>query len=139
MMKNGLLTLLLLTLSNLAWAGFEGTYKCHGSDPYLNSDYKGTIVVTPQNAVYSLTMDYDTGESSVGTGGEYDKNVMFVVFQNKKDLKQVGLEQYQFSDNDTKISGYWVYLGKDKLGREICEKVPDAKAAADAKAADAKT
>jgi hypothetical protein len=48
---------------------------------------------------------------------------MSVVFQDKKDLKHVGLEQYTFSADRKNIQGYWVYLGEDKLGSEVCEKV----------------
>jgi hypothetical protein len=125
-MKYGLSSLLLFAVTQCAWAGFEGHYKCHGNDPYLGKDYTGTITVTPQNAVYQLVMDYDTGEHAFGTGGEYDKTIMFVVFQDQTDKTKIGLEQYQFSDDDNKIAGYWVYLGKDKLGREICDKVKDA-------------
>jgi hypothetical protein len=112
---------------------FTGTYHCKGHDPYLNTDYSGTVVITPQNTVYSLLMTYDTGITEVdrGTGGMYDKTLLSVVFQNEKDLKKVGLEQYHLSDDLTQISGFWVYLGEDKLGTEVCTR--DAKTTAAAK------
>jgi hypothetical protein len=66
-------------------------------------------------------MKYDLdNEVDHGTGGMYDKTLLSVVFQNEKDLKKVGLEQYHLSDDLTQISGFWVYLGQDKLGTEIC-------------------
>lgn len=101
---------------------FVGVYRCHGTDPYLNKDYTGTVKVTQQNTVYRLEMDYDTGEKSIGTGGLYDKYLMSVVFQDTTDPKHIGLEQYHFTPDYKTMSGYWVYLGKDKLGKEICEK-----------------
>jgi hypothetical protein len=121
--KYGLFTLLLG--SSIAWAtsDFEGTYKCKGHDPYINKDYSGTITVTHSNSVYQLEMNYDTGDNAIGTGGQYDPTLMSVVFQDKNNLKHVGLEQYTFSDDKKKIQGYWVYLGADKLGSEVCEKV----------------
>ena len=56
------------------------------------------------------------------TAGLYDNNTLAVVFQDAKDLKKVGLERYSYSEDHKKIQGYWVYLGKDKLGQEVCEK-----------------
>lgn len=85
--------------------------------------YSGTIEVRHTNEVYQLTMNYGTSEESRGTGGQYDSNVMFVVFQDKKNPKNIGLEQYSFNAEKTAIQGFWVYLGKDKLGTEICKKV----------------
>jgi hypothetical protein len=149
----GLLTLILILFFGTAYAetvpasavspsitsasdnapSFAGTYHCKGHDPYLNKDYSGTVEITPQNTVYNLVMKYDLDtEVDHGTGGMYDKTLLSVVFQNEKDLKKVGLEQYHLSDDLSQISGFWVYLGHDKLGTEICTRdVP--------KTADAKT
>lgn len=102
---------------------FTGTYQCKGFDPYLNKYYTGTVKIIPQNTVYRLTMEYDTGEKVVGTGGLSDDDTISVVFQNPKDLKKVGLELYSFSNSLKEIRGYWVYLGKDKLGKEVCTKM----------------
>jgi hypothetical protein len=104
---------------------FAGTYHCYGFDPYLNKKYTGSIVITPQNTVYSLKMKYDTGEEAVGTAGLYDEDTISVVFQDTKDLKKVGLERYSYSSDHKRIQGYWVYLGQDKLGKEVCEKVKE--------------
>ena len=102
---------------------FVGVYKCKGIDPYLNDKtYTGTVTVTQQNTVYRLEMDYDTGEKAIGTGGLYDQHLLSVVFQDTTDPKHVGLEQYHFTDDYKTMSGYWVYLGNDKLGKEICDK-----------------
>lgn len=101
---------------------FQGTYQCKGFDPYLNRGYTGTVVIANQNSVYSLKMEYDTGEKYVGTGGLYDNNTISVVFQDANNLKIVGLERYSYSKAHKAIQGYWVYLGKDKLGKEVCEK-----------------
>lgn len=68
-------------------------------------------------------MSYNTGESAIGTGGLYDPDSLAVVFQDTKNLKIVGLERYSLSDDKQKIQGYWVYLSKDKLGTETCERV----------------
>jgi hypothetical protein len=123
--KYGFFGFLLCSFTSAAFAAadFEGTYKCKGHDPYVNKDYSGTITVTHTNAVYQLIMKYDLGEDAIGTGGQYDPTLMSVVFQDKKDLKHVGLEQYTFSADRKNIQGYWVYLGEDKLGSEVCEKV----------------
>jgi hypothetical protein len=67
-------------------------------------------------------MEYDTGEKSIGTAGIWDNETIAVVFQNTRDPKVVGLERYSYSKDHKKIQGYWVYLGKDKLGKEVCEK-----------------
>jgi hypothetical protein len=67
-------------------------------------------------------MSYDTGEKALGTGGLYDKHLLSVVFQDTSDPHHVGLEQYHFTEDYKTMSGYWVYLGKDKLGKEICDK-----------------
>lgn len=107
----------------LAANDFTGKFTCKGHDPYLNKDYTGTIEVTPHNTVYDLKMKYDTGEDAKGTGAQYNTQLLFVVFQDTKDLKKVGLEQYEWKENGSKLAGFWVYLGSDKLGREICEKV----------------
>lgn len=72
-------------------------------------------------------MMYDTGEISQGTAGLWDETSLAVVFQDRKDPKKIGLERYTYSKDHEKIQGYWVYLGGDKLGKEVCEKVPDHK------------
>ncbi len=125
-----LCTFILLLLPALASAGnedvFVGTYSCTGTDPYLNKSYSGTVVVAQQNTVYKLTMKYDTGESYIATGGQYDPTLMSVVFQDIQNLKRVGLEQYTLTDDKNTMQGYWVYLGESKLGTEICKRVPSA-------------
>jgi hypothetical protein len=126
MVKQGLLAVVLFSFASTVFAaeaGFEGTYKCKGYDPYANKAYQGTIIVTHKNAVYQLTMDYDSGEKAIGTGGQYDPTLMSVVFQDKENLKHIGLEQYTFTPDRKKIQGYWVYLGEDKLGSEVCDRV----------------
>ncbi len=124
MLKKGLIFIVLLSVSVISFADtdFAGVYKCHGTDPYLNKAYTGTVTVTHQHSVYKLEMDYDTGETANGTGGQYDATLMSVVFQDKKDPKKVGLEQYTFTPNKQIMQGYWVYLGQTKLGTEICER-----------------
>ena len=123
-MKHGLVSVILLLCCSVCFGepNFAGTYKCKGFDPYLNKDYSGTIHIVPQNTVYRLEMIYDTHEKEMGTAGLYDNNTLAVVFQDAKDLKKVGLERYSYSEDHKKIQGYWVYLGKDKLGQEVCEK-----------------
>jgi hypothetical protein len=123
-MKGKLLLLATLLLSSTSFAAsFLGTYRCSGYDPYLNRDYTGTVTIEQQNTVYKMTMHYDTGESYNGTGGQYSEDLLSVVFQDKKDLTTVGLEQYHYlSDDKKQIGGFWVYLGKDKIGREICDR-----------------
>jgi hypothetical protein len=122
-MKQGCFALLILLFCGTALAAdFAGTYTCHGYDPYMDRNYSGSVVIFPDKTVYKLDMVYDTGDKDIGTGGKYSDDLLSVVFQSRKDLKQVGLEQYHFTDNDTKISGFWVYLGKNKLGREVCER-----------------
>jgi hypothetical protein len=125
-MKKGFLAISLLLLSTTAFAvedTFQGVYNCKGKDPYLNSDYSGTVTITPQNTVYRLDMKYDTGEEDLGTGGLYDQTLLSVVFQDQNNKAHIGLEQYHFSPDHKKIGGFWVYLGQDKLGTEVCEKV----------------
>jgi hypothetical protein len=122
-MKQGCFALLFMLFSGTALAAdFAGTYTCHGYDPYKDRNYSGSVVIYPDKAVYKLDMVYDTGDKDIGTGGKYNDDLLSVVFQSRKDLKQVGLEQYHFTDDDTKISGFWVYLGQNKLGREVCER-----------------
>lgn len=122
-MKYGLALLLgLFSTSLFAASSFEGTYHCEGADPYLNKKYSGTLTISPQNTVYSINMKYDTGEELRGTGGQYNNQLLSVVFQDVRDHKKIGLEQYQWSDDKTRMGGYWVYLGKDKLGTEVCER-----------------
>jgi hypothetical protein len=125
-MKSKLIFLIAMFMSGIAYAdaSFVGKYKCHGHDPYLNKDYAGTIEIAQHNAVYSLIMKYDTGEDMIATGGQYNNQLLFVVFQDIHKPKHIGLEQYEWKENNTKLAGYWVYLSQDKLGREICEKVP---------------
>lgn len=113
---------IIFPLTSFAENDFLGTYQCKGTDPYLKKDYKGTVIVKQQNTVYSIVMNYDTGENYMATGGQYNPTLMSVVFQDKKNLKRVGLEQYALSDDKKTMRGYWVYLGQDKLGREICER-----------------
>lgn len=114
--------LALLITSPLYAQTFAGTYRCTGYDPYLNRDYKGTLEVKPQNTVYRIKMTYDTGEVYNATGGQYNDELMSVVFQDSKNLRRVGLEQYHLSADKKQMGGFWVYLGKDKLGKEICIK-----------------
>lgn len=116
------LSLLICNTTSFAMLNFVGTYNCKGFDPYLNKAYSGVVKITQQNTVYRLEMKYDTGENAVGTGGLYDDDTIAVVFQDTKDLKKVGLERYTYSNDLRRIEGYWVYLGQDKLGKEICEK-----------------
>ena len=134
MFKQGIVTsilsLLALTSNALATTPattmppvFEGTYQCKGIDPYLNNKvYQGTVTVKPHNTVYELSMNYDTGESSVGTGGQYGPNLMSVVFKDIKHPDHIGLEQYSLTTDNKVIEGYWVYLGMAKLGKEVCQK-----------------
>lgn len=121
MKRNLLLSVaLLLTTTSFAASEFLGTYHCTGFDPYLNQNYSGTIVVEQQNAVYKITMKYDTGQIYKATGGQYNERLLSVVFQDEKDLKVVGLEQYHWIKDKKEMGGFWVYLGKDQLGKEIC-------------------
>lgn len=108
--------------TNLYAASFLGTYHCTGHDPYLNRDYTGIITVKQQDTVYAITMEYNTGEKYKATGGQYNEELMSVVFQDTKNAHRVGLEQYHFSDNKNEMGGFWVYLGESKLGKESCIK-----------------
>jgi len=122
-MKLNRLAFILLFFSAIAQAtSFVGTYRCQGYDPYLNQNYTGTVIIEQQNTVYKMTMKYDTGEVYAATGGQYNEELLSVVFQDEKDLHHVGLEQYRFSPNHQQMGGFWVYLGQDKLGREVCVK-----------------
>lgn len=122
-MKRIFLSSLLLILSVPACAtSFLGSYHCNGFDPYLNRKYSGTVKVEQQSAVYRITMTYDTGETYYATGGQYNDELLSVVFQDHSDLKVVGLEQYRWAPDNKSIGGFWVYLGKDKLGSEVCIK-----------------
>lgn len=125
MYKYGIILLSYFSFLSLSFASadFLGTYRCKGFDPYLQKTYSGTVVVTAQNTVYRIKMNYDTGESARATGGQWNPSLMSVVFQDKEDLKKIGLEQYEFNKEKTIMQGYWVYLGKDKLGQEQCEKI----------------
>lgn len=114
--------LLLWSVTSFAEPGFEGTYQCKGFDPYLNRGYSGTVHIVPYNTVYNVIMTYDTGEKARGTAALWDDNTIAVVFQNISNPKVIGLERYSYTKDHKKIQGYWVYLGKDKLGKEICEK-----------------
>jgi hypothetical protein len=107
---------------NVSETAFAGVYDCTGTDPYLNTDYTGTVTVKQQNSVYLLDMSYNTGEKYVGTGGQYNPTLMFVAFQDTKNLNRVGLEQYTLSDDKSTIQGFWVYLKEDKLGKEVCKR-----------------
>lgn len=124
-MKTNLFIMLLICSTKLFAAApvFAGDYKCVGYDPYIKKHYAGTVSIRAQNTVYKILMQYNTGEKLVATGGQYNEQLMSVVFQDPTNLKKVGLEQYTFADNRKKIQGYWVYLGKDKLGSEVCEKI----------------
>jgi len=116
--------LVLKTSFSYALVDFEGTYACAGVDPYENKDYKGIIKIIRQPPVYQLEMDYDDGDHLVGTAGLFDNDALAVVFQNTKKKELIGLERYSFSDKKhKKIQGYWVYLGQEKLGKEVCEKI----------------
>lgn len=119
-MKRKVLLLAYLFCTNLYASSFLGTYHCKGHDPYLNRDYTGTMVIKQQNTVYTISMKYDTGEKYRATGGQYNDELMSVVFQDIKNLRHVGLEQYHFMADKNQIGGFWVYLGEDKLGKEIC-------------------
>jgi len=123
-MKHILIGCLTLFLSVNSFAyNFIGVYKCKGYDPYLKRNYSGTVTIAAQNTVYKITMDYDTGEKYKATGGPYSTNLLSVVFQDINKPDHVGLEQYTLSEDEKKMGGFWVYLGKDKLGEEICEKL----------------
>lgn len=117
------MTLLFIPAVSFAVNDFVGTYSCTGMDPYLNKKYTGKVIVRQQHAVYSLEMIYDTGEKYRGTGGQYNPTLMSVVFQDINNPKKVGLEQYGFYNGDLNtMQGYWVYLGEDKLGTEVCKR-----------------
>lgn len=123
-MKSILLLSILFLICTPSFAdNFIGTYHCKGYDPYLNQNYSGKVTVEQQNTVYKITMRYDTGEIYRATGGLYDKTLLSVVFQDEKNLNTVGLEQYQLLDDKNQMGGFWVYLGKDKLGREVCTRI----------------
>jgi hypothetical protein len=122
MKRSDLLLALLLSVNSAYAASFIGTYHCTGHDPYLNRDYTGTVVIAQQNTVYKISMTYDTGEKYIATGGQYNEELLSVVFQDVNDLHKVGLEQYRLTPNRKQMGGYWVYLGEDKLGREVCLK-----------------
>lgn len=123
-MRYKILSLFLLfwSLTCFGEPGFEGVYQCKGFDPYLNKAYSGTLRIVPRNTVYDVVMEYDTGEKAVGTAGLWDNETIAVVFQDTNDPKIIGLERYSYSKDHKEIQGYWVYLGKDKLGKEVCVK-----------------
>lgn len=68
--------LLIQTSICIAEPNFAGTYRCEGYDPYLKKNYTGTIKIIPQNTVYKIEMEYDTGEKARGTGGLYDEDTI---------------------------------------------------------------
>ncbi|GEM_PF-6123786 len=123
-MRSNIFIISLLFFASTCFADpdFEGTYRCAGFDPYINKDYSGTVHIVRYNTVYNLLMEYDTGEVARGTAGLWDSATLAVVFQDLKNLQNIGLERYSFSKDRKRIQGYWVYLGKDKLGKEVCEK-----------------
>lgn len=124
-MKKILFTILMSLSASNCFANFDftGSYECQGYDPYLKTKYTGVIIIKQQKTVYSVKMAYSTGEEANGTAGLYDDNTIAVVFQDTKDLKKVGLERYSLSEDENQIEGYWVYLGGDQLGTEICKKM----------------
>lgn len=125
-MKYIITILMIVSCINCCFAtpNFAGSYKCKGFDPYLNRAYTGKVTISPQNTVYHLVMKYDSNDVYHGTGGLYDEQTISVVFQDPKNLKKVGLERYSYADDKKSIQGYWVYLGKDKLGSEVCIREP---------------
>jgi hypothetical protein len=110
---------------NASPAAFIGTYHCSGYDPYLDRNYTGTVKIEEQGPVYKMSMEYDTGEKYNATGGQYNEELLSVVFQDLSDPHIVGLEQYHLLDDKKSMGGFWVYLGKNKLGRETCTRVED--------------
>ena len=122
MRKLVIITAMLVSQSAFAFHDFTGTYKCTGHDPYLNRDYHGTVTISQQNTVYKILMKYNTGEEYDATGGQYSDDLLSVVFQDKNNLKIVGLEQYRYDEKYNAMGGFWVYLGKDKIGTETCKK-----------------
>ncbi len=124
-MKIRMLVLITIMSSSAYAENFIGTYQCKGYDPYLKKDYAGTVLIEQQNTVYKITMKYDTGQKYHATGGQYNNELLSVVFQDEKDLKRVGLEQYQVQSDKKTMGGFWVYLGKDLLGQETCIRQDD--------------
>ncbi len=100
----------------------EGTYKCKGSDPYINKDYTGTVTITKNGKVYNFDMHYYTGEASKGTG-LLRNDMLMLVCQDPANVKDsTCIEYYAISKHDKKLVGEWVYLGKNKIGKETCSK-----------------
>lgn len=124
-MKSNIFIVLFICSTKILAAApvFAGDYKCVGYDPYIKKQYTGTVSIREQNTVYKILMQYNTGEKLVATGGQYNEQLLSVVFQDPSNLRKVGLEQYTFDTDRKKIQGYWVYLGKDKLGSEVCERI----------------
>jgi hypothetical protein len=90
----------------------EGSYMCKGTDPYINKNYAGIITVRAQdndeensdesgtassddNSVFQLTMNYETGEKSLGTGF-FSNNLLSVVFQDTASADIIGLQYYSY-------------------------------------------
>lgn len=73
-------------------------------------------------AVFQLSMNYETGEKSLGTGF-LDNNLLSVVFQDTASADKIGLQHYTYSEATKELKGNWVYLGKDKVGQETCVKM----------------
>jgi hypothetical protein len=101
--------------------GIKNVFKCSGVDPLLKQEYSGLITISRNGEVYNLQMDYDTGEKSLGTG-ILRGHTLSVIFKDANNSSNLGVQLYVITDHNRRLEGDWVYIGKNSIGKEICQK-----------------
>ncbi len=100
-----------------------GIYATYGFDPYLDTKFEGTMVIsTSENNIHQFEWTYVGGSVNSGTG-IYDKEekVIAVTFIDPNDTSYIGPQLFKVNDN--KLTSQWALLGQSLKGTETAVKI----------------
>lgn len=110
---------LLLAFAALAMAeskdAFLGAFQVTGTSPGAEGQYQGTLTITRQGSVYSLSWTIGQGETYEGIGLKTGDQLSVAYWT--KDNSSVGIVVYR-AGSDGSLSGVWAPQGETRIGTE---------------------
>jgi hypothetical protein len=120
---------LLSTANAKDLVAIDGTYTCVVTDftKVKNIHASGSFALKQNGSVYTITQ-LDDNQKPIANDynifGMRAENVLSLAYQNIKNPKIFGLEQFTISDNGQTLHGtfvYWDHFNKENL--EVCKRI----------------
>lgn len=111
--------LMILALSTLAGAAekdaFLGTFQVTGTSPGAEGQYQGTLTISKQGSVYTLSWTIGQGEIYEGIGLKVGDQLSGAYWTSAN--ASCGVVVYKAS-SDGSLSGVWTPQGETRIGTE---------------------